>query len=111
METNIISFIIENIYLFLPLGIAGITITLILLFTGQKDGAEHQENLKTDNIYLVTYPINIYLLIYLFIWAMMLIMGLTSNFIIPAFIIFSSRILPQFHMKRELPIKTIPRNV
>jgi hypothetical protein len=86
METNIISFIIENIYLFLPLGIAGITITLILLFTGQKDGTEHQENLKTDNIYLVTYPINIYLLIYLFIWAMMLIMGLTSNFIIPAFI-------------------------
>ena len=86
METNVINFIIENIYLFLPLGIAGIAITLILLFTGKKEGTTRTENLNVDDIPLSSYHINIYLLIYLFIWAMMLIIGISSNFIIPALV-------------------------
>lgn len=86
METNVISFIIENIYLFLPLGIAGIAITLILLITGKKEGTTHTEYLNTDDISISSYHINIYLLIYLFIWAMMLIIGISSNFIIHALV-------------------------
>jgi hypothetical protein len=86
METNVISFIIENIYLFLPLGITGIAITLILLFTGKKDGTDHPENLNIDDLSISTCHINVYLLIYLFIWTMMIIIGLTSDFIVPSLV-------------------------
>ena len=45
MENNVVSFIAENIFLFLPLVITGIVVTLYLYITGSRDGTEIKDDL------------------------------------------------------------------
>ena len=92
MENNVVSFIAENIFLFLPLGIIGIVATIYLYVTGARDGTEEKEDLDVDYIVLSKFNVNVYVLIYLFIFVMMIVIGLLSNFIIPVIIggIFAS---------------------
>ena len=83
MESNVVSFIVENIFLFLPLGLAGIIITLYLYFTSKREGIEEKDDLNSDYLKLSRFNVNVYVLIYLFIFIMMIIIGLFSNFILP----------------------------
>ena len=83
MENNIVSFIIENIFLFLPVGIAGIIVTIYLYYTGKKDGKIIKDNLEADYITFLKYKINIFVLVYLFIFTIMIVIGILSSFYIP----------------------------
>ena len=83
MESNVVSFIVENIFLFLPLGIIGIIVTLFLYLTGKKEEAREEDDLDADYVVLLKTNINVYVLIYLFIFFMMILIGILSNFVIP----------------------------
>ena len=85
MERTIVQFIIENIFLFLPLGIAGVVITAILMFLPKKNISQHEESVS-DIITLFTLRFNLYNLVYFFVWIMILIIGLLSNYIVPTLI-------------------------
>jgi hypothetical protein len=85
MERTIVQFIIENIFLFLPLGIAGVVITAILMFLPKKNIPQHEESVS-DIITLFTLRFNLYNLVYFFVWIMILIIGLLSNYIVPTLI-------------------------
>ena len=78
MESNVVTFIVDNIFFFLPLGVIGIVATLYLYFTAKKDGSEIKDDLEADYIVVSKYSLNVYVLIYLFIFVMMMIMGLLS---------------------------------
>jgi len=82
MENNVVNFITENIFLFLPLVAIGIVTTLYLYITGTRDGMEEKDDLDADYIVLAKLNVNIYVLIYLYIFSMMIIIGLLSNFVI-----------------------------
>ena len=86
MESNVVSFIMENIFLFLPLGIIGIVVTLYLYMTGEKVETEDKEDVDSNNLKLSKMTVNVYVLIYMFIFMMLIITGLLSNFIIPIMI-------------------------
>ena len=86
MENNVVTFITENIFLFLPLVTIGIVTTLYLYITGTRDGAEEKNDLDSDYIVLAKLNVNIYVLIYLYIFSIMIIIGLLSTFVIPVLI-------------------------
>jgi hypothetical protein len=86
MEKTVIQFILENIMLFLPVGITGIVVTVILFFISKRENIHESEDLKSDFITLFNIRLNIYVLVYLFIWIIIIIIGLSSNFIIPTII-------------------------
>jgi bacteriorhodopsin len=86
MENTVIEFIINNIFLFLPLGVAGIVITIFLLVTSKRESLSEPDNLESDYKTLFNIRMNIYVIIYFFIWIMVIIIGLLSNFIIPTLI-------------------------
>ena len=86
MESDIVSFITENIFLFLPLVTIGIVTTLYLYMTGTRDGTEEKDDLDADYTILAKLNINVYVIIYFFILSMMIIIGLFSNFVIPVLI-------------------------
>ncbi|MBN2065224.1 MAG: hypothetical protein JW771_00250 [Candidatus Thermoplasmatota archaeon] len=86
METNVVSFIVENIFLFLPIGVIGIVVTLYLYFTGKREEDEQKEHLTADYFTISSFTINIYSIVYLFICVMIVIIALLSNFIIPAIV-------------------------
>ena len=83
MENNVVNFIVENIFLFLPLGFTGIIITFYLYLTGKREKQSKEDNLDVDYINLSKFKINVYILIYLFICVMMIIIGVLSDFIVP----------------------------
>jgi len=86
MATNVITYISENIFLFLPLGITGITVTILLYLTGKKEEPGKKDDLDVDYIKISKFKINVYVLIYFFIFAMMIITGFLSDFAIPVLV-------------------------
>lgn len=86
MEKTIVQFIIDNIFLFLPLGLLGIISTIVLIFTAKKEEKTESEDLEADFKTIFNIRFNIYFLVYLFIWILIVIIGLLSNFIIPTII-------------------------
>lgn len=86
MEKTIVQFIIDNIFLFLPLGILGIISTIVLILTAKKEEKTESEDLESDFKTIVNIRFNLYFLVYLFIWIVIVIIGLLSNFIIPTII-------------------------
>jgi len=86
MEKTVVQFIVENILLFLPLGITGIVVTIILFFMSKQENIPETEDLNSDFKTIFNFRLNIYVLVYLFIWIMIIIIGLSSNFIIPTII-------------------------
>jgi hypothetical protein len=86
MEHTVVQFIVENIFLFLPIGITGIVITVILLLLPKQKNIPETDDLTSDYKTIFNFRINIYVLVYLFIWIMVIIIGLLSNFIIPTII-------------------------
>lgn len=94
MESNIISFIMENIIIFLVLGSLGIGTTIYLYFTGKKTGNEEKDNIETDYIKISNFSLNIFVLVYLFIFIMMILIGIFSDFIIPTIISAVLAIIP-----------------
>lgn len=102
MESNVVGFITENIFLFLPLGIIGIVATLYLYFTGKQEEDEARENLDADYLMVCSFKVNIYSMIYLFICMMIVSISLLSNFIVPAIVgsVFASIPLILMGVKR-----------
>jgi len=94
MENTVVQFILDNIFLFLPLAITGIIITLILFFTGKKENISPPEELTSDNKTLFNIRINVYVLVYLFIWIMMIIIGVLSHFLIPTLVGGTIAVIP-----------------
>ena len=86
MERTVVQFIIENIFLFLPIGIAGVVISVVLMFLPKKNIPQHEEESVSDIITLFTLRFNLYNLVYFFVWIMILIIGLLSNYIVPTLI-------------------------
>ncbi len=86
MESNVVSFIIENIFLFLPLGIIGIGVTIYLYVTAEKVTSVSEENSEVDYLKFSRVTINFYVLVYLFICIMFLIIGYFSDFMIPVIV-------------------------
>jgi len=77
---------VENIFLFLPLVITGIIITILLCIISKKETSPEDEALASDYITIFSQPINIYLIIYFFIWITIFLIGLFSEFFIPTLI-------------------------
>jgi hypothetical protein len=84
MENNIIGFILENIFIYLPLGLGAILITIILCLTGKKSETKEKLEVGNDYINFSKFTINIYFLVYFFIFFMIFLIGLLSNLFIPA---------------------------
>ena len=80
MEQNVVQFILDNMMFFLPLGIIGIVSTFILYFTSERD--EKNRHLKDVdlNVNLFNRKINCFLLIYIFVFIMMILIGFFSEF-------------------------------
>jgi len=86
MENTVVHFIMENIFLFLPLGITGIIVTLFLYFTGKKETVMKDEDLTTEYKTILKIRINVYVLMYFFVWITIVVIGLLSDFFIPTLI-------------------------
>lgn len=86
MERTIVQFIIENIFLFLPIGIAGVVVTAILIFLPKKETIPQQDKSISDSITLFGIRFDLYFVVYLFIWISIIIIGLLSNYILPTLI-------------------------
>jgi TRAP-type C4-dicarboxylate transport system permease large subunit len=94
MENTVVSFIVENIFLFLPLGLTGIIATLFLYFTGKKENIEQHEDEVSDEWFLPKIRVNIYFLIYLLIWIVIIIIGVLSDFVIPTVVGGTIAVIP-----------------
>lgn len=86
MERTVVQFMIENIFLFLPIGIAGIVATAILIFLPKKETVPQQEESTSDIITLFSFRFDLYFGVYLFIWVSIIIIGLLSDYILPTLI-------------------------
>ena len=86
MENTVVQFIVENIFLFLPLGITGIIITILLYVTAKKENKPEPEDVTSDDITKFHITINVYVVIYLVLWATIFILGILSDFLIPTII-------------------------
>lgn len=86
MEKTIVQFILDNFFLFLPLGAAGIIATIVLFFLPKKETSQYSEDLKSDVMTFVKIRLNIYVVVYMFVWIMIIIIGVLSDFLIPTLI-------------------------
>jgi hypothetical protein len=83
MEKTIVQFILDNIFLFAPIGSAGIAVTALLLFWPQKKSSIVTNEIPSDSIRFFRIHINFYILIYLLIWIVIIIIGLFSDYFLP----------------------------
>jgi hypothetical protein len=86
MEKTIVQFILDNIYIFVPVGAAGVIATIVLYFLPKKVTSEFTEDLSTDFITILKMRVNIYVIVYLFAYITIIIIGLFSDFLIPTVI-------------------------
>ncbi len=86
MEKTIVQFILDNIFLFLPLGATGIIATIVLFFLPKKEASPKYEDVKSDRITILKIRLNFYMAVYLFVWIMIIIIGVLSDFLIPTLI-------------------------
>jgi len=86
MEKTIVQFILDNIFLFLPLGATGIIATIVLFFLPKQGTTQKDEDMKSNIITILKIRLNIYVVVYLFIWMTIIIIGVLSDFLIPTLI-------------------------
>lgn len=86
MEKTIVQFILDNIFLFLPLGASGIIATIVLFFYPKQGTTQNYEDMKSDIITILKIRLNIYVVVYLFVWIMIIIIGLFSDYLIPTLV-------------------------
>lgn len=72
--------------IFLSIGLAGVVITLLLYFTGEKKKPEKQEDEDLGTITVLKLSISIILILYLFRLIMMFFTGLLSKIYEPALV-------------------------
>lgn len=82
MEKTIVQFILDNIFLFLPLGATGIIATIVLLVLPKQETSQKYEDVKPDIIIFFKIRLNVYMGVYLFVWIMIIIIGVLSDFLI-----------------------------
>lgn len=81
MESNVVNFITENIFLFLPVGITGIIATIALFYMGRNDSHYQKQELEKSIIKIYHKKVDFFLIIYTFIVIMMSIIGIMSEFL------------------------------
>lgn len=86
MERTIVQFILDNILVFLPLGATGIIATIVLFFLPKQETSQKYEDMKSDSITFLKIRLNIYMVIYLFVWISIIIIGVLSDYLIPTLI-------------------------
>jgi len=86
MEKTIVQFILENIWVFLPLGAAGILATVVLFFLPRHAASSKYKEVQPDYITIFNRRMNAYVVVYLIIWIMIILIGLLSDFLIPTII-------------------------
>lgn len=86
MEKTIVQFILENMVLFFPIGMLGLITTLIILFFSKKENNTEVEEIKSDVVTVFHRELNIYFLVYLIIWIVIIIIGLASQYILPTLV-------------------------
>ena len=86
MEKTIVQFILDNIFLFLPIGVTGVVATIILLFLPKQQTPQTFKDVKPDYVTVFKIRYNIYTLVYLFIWITIIIIGLASSFFVPTLV-------------------------
>ena len=83
MEKTIVQFILDNLFLFVPIGSAGVAVTVLLLFWPQKEPGVKTTEIVSDTISFFRIRINFYILIYLLIWIVIILIGLFSDYFLP----------------------------
>ncbi|MBN1861138.1 MAG: hypothetical protein JW840_06730 [Candidatus Thermoplasmatota archaeon] len=83
MEKTIVQFILENIFLFLPIGLLGLITTLLILFFSKKETTVKTEDVTSDYVTVFRRKVNIYFFVYFFIWIGIILIGLASQYILP----------------------------
>ncbi|MFA5101760.1 MAG: hypothetical protein WC525_01270 [Candidatus Thermoplasmatota archaeon] len=86
MEKTIVQFILENIFLFLPIGMTGVVATIILLFLPKQQTTQKFKDVEPEYVTVLKMRCNIYTLVYLFIWIAIIIIGLASSFFVPTLV-------------------------
>lgn len=86
MEKTIVQFILDNIFLFLPVGATGVVATIILFFLPKQQTTQQFKDMGPDYVTVLKIRCNIYVLVYLFVWIMMFVIGLLSSFFIPTLV-------------------------
>ena len=86
MEKTIVQFILENIFLFLPIGVTGVVATIILLFLPKQQTTQKFKDVEPDYVTFFKMRCNIYTLVYLFIWITIIIIGLSSSLFVPTLV-------------------------
>ena len=86
MEKTIVQFILDNLWVFVPIGAAGIIVTIVLFFLPKKVTSEVSEDLSTDFISILKLRVNVYLVVYLFLFIGIFIIGLLSDFLVPSIV-------------------------
>jgi di/tricarboxylate transporter len=80
---------LENMHIVLPLGIFSIVFTIYLCLTGDRNVTEKKIDIDNNYIKISRIKIDIFTLVYLFIFIMMVIVGIFSKFCIIPLIIAS----------------------
>jgi hypothetical protein len=86
MEKTIVQFIVENILIFLPIGVTGVIATIVLFILPKKKMSEPSLDTKADVLRFFHIRFNFYVGVYLFVWIMMVIIGVLSDFLVPTII-------------------------
>jgi hypothetical protein len=82
MEKTIVQFILDNIFLFLPIGLTGVVATIILLLLPKQQVTQKFKDVEPGYVTVFKLRCNIYALVYVFIWISIIIIGLASSFFI-----------------------------
>jgi len=94
MENTVIQYILNNLWLFLPLGLGGIAVTLILFFTGARESPVEEDDLGFDNKTFFGFRMNVFAVLYFLIWIVLMFIGVFSSFIVPTVISGIIALLP-----------------
>lgn len=94
MENAFVKFILDNLYIFLPILLAGFLVTIYLLWKSPKETPVKKENLLADYKKIGGHRVNIFIFFYLLIWVSMVLIGIFSGFIIPTFINGAIALIP-----------------
>ncbi|MEF8849039.1 MAG: hypothetical protein V5A68_07920 [Candidatus Thermoplasmatota archaeon] len=95
MESNIVSYIMENLLVFIPIGVTGVLATVILLITGKDETIQKKKLSSERDIKLFEIKhFNIFDGVYLFIAIMLFLIGIYTNFLTPSLIGFGIACTP-----------------
>jgi TRAP-type C4-dicarboxylate transport system permease large subunit len=86
MENALVKFVLDHLYIFIPLLLTGFLVTLYLLWKSPKETPVKKDNLLEDYKRLGSHRVNIFIFLYLLIWVVMVVIGIFSGFVVPTLV-------------------------